>query len=200
LCQLDDSALPEDQRQAQWALWDRYFGQLVAVANRKLGSAPRRAGDEEDVVVSAMKSFYQGAAGGRFPDLRDRLGLWPLLVKITARKAFNQIRGERAAKRGGGQVRGESVLIDAADASMGGLAEIAVSDEPSPQFAAEMAEECRRLLERLPDDAMRSIAELKLQGYNTSAMAARLKLSPRTVERRLQSIREIWSASMDQEY
>ena len=31
-----------------------------------------------------MKSFCQGAGGGRFPELRDRLGLWPLLVKITA--------------------------------------------------------------------------------------------------------------------
>jgi DNA-directed RNA polymerase specialized sigma24 family protein len=163
-----------------------------------LGSAPRRAGDEEDVVVSAMKSFYLGASAGRFPDLHDRLGLWPLLVKITTRKAFNQIRGERAEKRGGGQVRGESVLVGAIDEAAGGFAEIAVSDEPSPQFAAEMAEECRRLLERLPDKVMQSIAELKLQGYSTIEMSKRLNLSPRTVERRLQSIREIWSTSMDQ--
>jgi DNA-directed RNA polymerase specialized sigma24 family protein len=190
---LDEAALPEEQQQAQQALWDRYFGDLVAVARRKLGSAPRRAADEEDAVLSAMKSFYSGAARGRFPELRDRHGLWPLLVSITARKAFNQARDERAQRRGGGQVRGDSVWIGSSDTeTRPGLAEFARTEEPTPEFAAEVAEECRRLLALLPDDSMRQIAELKLRGYTTSELATQLGMAPRTIERRLQSIRAAW--------
>jgi RNA polymerase sigma factor (sigma-70 family) len=194
LRQLDQSTVPYHRQQAQQAIWDRFFHQLVAVARRKLGSAPRRARDEEDVVISAMDSFYEGAANGRFPELRDRDGLWPLLVMITKRKAYNQVRDERAQKRGGGRVRGDSVWlgwgVDEEDAD---LADYAFDDEPTPEMAAELSEECQRLFDLLPDDTMRNIAELKLQGSTTHEIATQLGISPRTLERRLQTIRAIWA-------
>jgi RNA polymerase sigma factor (sigma-70 family) len=194
LRQLDESGVPSDRQRAQQAIWERFFQQLVVVARRKLGSSPRRVKDEEDVVISAMESFYAGAAQGRFPDLRDRDGLWPLLVMITARKAYNQVRDERAQKRGGGRVRGDSVWVgwgvDEEDAQ---LADFAFDDKPTPEMAAELSEECSRLLNLLPDDSMRRIAELKLQGSTTHEIATQLGISPRTLERRLQSIRQIWA-------
>ena len=194
LDKLGESAIPSDRQRAQQAIWERFFQQLIAVARRNLGTALRRVMDEEDVVISAMDSFYQGAAKGRFPDLRDRDGLWPLLVMITARKAYNQVRDERAQKRGAGRVRGDSVWagrgVNEQDA---GLADFAFDDEPTPERAAELSEECRRLFDLLPDDAMRKIAALKLQCCTTHEIATQLGISPRTLERRLQSIRQIWA-------
>ena len=194
LRQLDDSTVPSNRQQAQHQIWERFFQQLIVVARRKLRSAPRRASDEEDVVVSAMDSFYTGAAKGRFPNLRDRDGLWPLLVMITARKAYNQARNERAQKRGGGQVRGDSVWMGCGvDHNDANLADFAFDEEPTPELAAELSEECRRLLDMLPDDSMRKIAELKLQGDTVQEIARQLCISPRTLERRLQTIRQIWA-------
>ena len=42
--------------------------------------------------------------------LDDRGDLWQVLVMLTKRKAIGLLRREQAAKRGGGQVRGESAL------------------------------------------------------------------------------------------
>jgi RNA polymerase sigma factor (sigma-70 family) len=194
LGRLDEAAVPLERQRAQQEIWERFFQQLVLVARRKLGSAPRRAQDEEDVVISAMDSFYDGAAKGRFPELRDRSGLWPLLVMITARKAYNQLRDERAHKRGGGRVRGDSVWQGCGiDEDCTGLAEFAFDDDPTPELAAELSEECNRLLDLLQDEILRKIAELKLQGSTTHEIATQLGISPRTVERRTQSIREIWA-------
>ena len=177
--------------EAQECLWNRYFSRLLAVARSKLGANPRRSADEEDVVLSAFSSFFEGARAGRFPELRDRDNLWPLLVRITARKALNQIRDGRAQKRGGGEVRGESVWQAGEGTSIPeGIAQV-IGDEPTPQFAAQIAEQCQLLLAPL-DEELRGVARLKLEGYTTQEMAERLQTSPRTVERRLESIRRLW--------
>jgi RNA polymerase sigma factor (sigma-70 family) len=179
--------------EAQQHLWNRYFSRLVAVARSKLGGSPRRHADEEDVVLSAFASFFEGVPAGRFPDLRDRNNLWPLLVRITARKAFNQMRDGKVQKRGGGEVRGESVWRAADHSSVPEGIEQVIGDEPTPQFAAQIAEQCELLLAPL-DEELRAVARLKLEGYTTQEIADRLKSSPRTIERRLESIRSRWSA------
>jgi hypothetical protein len=118
-------------------LWERYFHRLVGLARAKLQNAPRRAADEEDVALSAFDSFCRNAGEGRFPDLLDRDGLWRLLMVITARKAAHLKRDETRQKRGGG----------ATQLSDDGLTlEYVLSEEPTPEMAAEMAEEYRRLL------------------------------------------------------
>ena len=69
-------------------IWHRYVEQLVRHARRKLGRSPRRAVDEEDVVVSAFNGFLQGVDEGRFLKLDDREDLWQVLVMLTERRAI----------------------------------------------------------------------------------------------------------------
>src|SRR5271165_6376539 len=85
-----------------------------------------RAGDLEDVALSAFASFCRGVEGGRFPQLADRDDLWRLLVTITARKALHLARDERNQKRGGGAVRDEAALggRDGSGAEAAALAEL----------------------------------------------------------------------------
>lgn len=181
----------EGGSRAVHALWGRYFEQLVRLARRRLGELPRRAADEEDLALSAFASFCHAAEEGRFPDLADRDDLWRLLITITAQKAIDQARHDGRAKRGGGQVRGESALAfgDPANTSHG-LAEV-VGDSPTPEFASIMAEECSRLLDRLDDD-LQQIALAKMEDYTNQEIADRLECSVSTVERSLRLIRKIW--------
>ena len=86
--------LPPPQR-----LWERYFRRLVGLARRKLQDTPRRVADEEDVALSAFASFCRGAEAGCFPQLADRDNLWHLLVTLTERKVYHQVRDERCQKR-----------------------------------------------------------------------------------------------------
>jgi RNA polymerase sigma factor (sigma-70 family) len=174
-------------------LWERYFVRLVQLARTRLRDAPRRAADEEDVALSAFVSLCQGAAAGQFSKLGDRDDLWRLLVVITARKAANLVKHERRQKRGGGQVLAEADLALPADGSdnLPGL-EALIGSEPTPEFAAEVAEEFRRHLEALGDQQLRDIARLKMEGYTDDEVADRLGCSARTVRRRLELIRKTW--------
>jgi DNA-directed RNA polymerase specialized sigma24 family protein len=174
-------------------LWQHYFERLVRLARRKLRDAPRRAADEEDVALSAFDSFCRGAAQGRFPRLADRDDLWRLLVVIAARKALDQAARERRQKRGGGAVRGESALSGPPNSpgAEAGLDQI-VGPSPTPEFAAQVAEEYQHLLDRLGDDGLREIAVAKMEGYTHEEIAARLGCAVVTVGRRLDIIRKLW--------
>jgi len=144
---------PEAARQ----LWRRYFQSLVRLARPKLQARARAAADEEDVALSAFDSFCDGMAQGRFPDLADRDDLWRVLVIIAARKAAHQNRRELRQKRGGGRVRREAELGAGPEPAGEVLAQI-VGAEPSPEFAAIVADECARRLRRLPEEALRQVA------------------------------------------
>jgi DNA-directed RNA polymerase specialized sigma24 family protein len=165
-------------------LWRRYFERLVALARARLLRAPRRAADEEDVALSAFHSFCRAAGRGRFPRLDDRDDLWRLLVVLTTRKAAHLVRDDGRLKRGGRlPPRGPEGEVDL---------ELIVGQEPTPEFAAEVAEEYRRLLDRLADDTLRAVAVWKMEGYTNEEIAAKLGCVPRTVERKVRLIREIW--------
>jgi DNA-directed RNA polymerase specialized sigma24 family protein len=171
--------------EAAQKLWEGYFQKMVELARQRLVGLPRRAADEEDVALSAFDTFCRGASDGRFPQLADRNSLWPLLVAITANKAVDLLRHESRRKRGG------------RPAEAGGRANPAeleqiIGREPTPEFALQVAEECRRLLDLLDDDVLRSVALAKMEGYTTEEIAARLGCVPRTVERKLRVIRELW--------
>lgn len=173
-------------------LWEDYFQRLVRVARRKLRGAPRRMADEEDVALSALASFCRGARRDRFPSLADRNDLWALLVVIAARKAYSLMRYQRRDKRGGGLVRGESALAgDGSSAGGAGMAQV-TGPEPTPAFAAQVSEECRRLLGCLASPDLEAIAQWKLEGYTNEEIADRLGRSLGTVERKLRLIRTIW--------
>jgi DNA-directed RNA polymerase specialized sigma24 family protein len=184
-------SIKDGERAMYQHLWERYFQRLVRLARVRLRSAPRQAADEEDVALSVLDNFFRAAAQGRFPLLTDRRGLWSLLVVITLRKAANLIRHENGPGRGGGNVRPLSALPAAEED--GRLFAALIGKEPDPAFAAEVGEECRRLLSRLADDTLRSVALGKMEGHTNREIAAQLKVSEPTVGRKLARIRATWA-------
>jgi RNA polymerase sigma factor (sigma-70 family) len=182
--------LKAGQADAVRVLWERYFADLVRLARARLRDAPRAAADEEDAALSAFDSLCRGAEHGRFPRLDDRADLWRVLVTITARKAADLVQHQRRLKRGG-LLRSEANLAAAALAN-DGIAQVPAR-EPSPELAALMAEECRRLFEALPEESLRQVAALRLEGYTDREIAARLGCGLSTIERRLRTIRAVWA-------
>ncbi len=111
-----------------------------------------------------MHSFVRGAARQRFPKLQDRDDLWRILVTITARKAVRFKRRRMADKRGGGQVRGESIFVAAGDGANFGLADV-LKAEPSAELAVETAEMFRVLYANLKDPLMEQVVLARIEGY-----------------------------------
>jgi DNA-directed RNA polymerase specialized sigma24 family protein len=182
--------LKRGDRAAAEELWDSYIHRLVALARMRLGGTSRRAADEEDVALSAFDSFYRRAEGGQFARLDDRDDLWQILVLITERKAIDLMRRE------GRKSRGEGRVVAFSDAEGQGPGDVA-DPGPTPEFAAQVVDEFRDLLHRLGDDSLRSVALAKMEGYTNKQIADRLGCIEQTVERKLRSIRKIWSAGRE---
>jgi DNA-directed RNA polymerase specialized sigma24 family protein len=183
------AALKQGDESAAQALWNAYFRRLVGLARGRLRDAPRRMADEEDVALHAFDSFCRGAQGGRFPRLDDRHDLWQVLVLITVRKAINLRNYETRQSRGMGKVHSLSDLSPRALESVG-------ADEPTPEFAAQCAEQYRRLIERLGDSTLECVAAFKLEGWTNDEIAARLGCVVSTVERKLARIRAKWAGAL----
>jgi DNA-directed RNA polymerase specialized sigma24 family protein len=174
--------LKSGDAEAAQNLWENYFSRMVELARHRLQAAPRRVADEEDVALSAFNSFCQGAKEGRFSRLADRNNLWPLLVAITAHKAVDLVRRENRQKR-----QGEAMALADFDQL--------ISQAPSPEFAAQVAEQLERLLALLDatgDAELRPIALGKMHGESAAEIAQGLGCVRRTVERKLQVVARIW--------
>ena len=179
------SQLKNGDRAAAQPLWEAYFHRLVALARDRLRGTPRRAA-EEDVALCAFDSFYRRAERGQFPKLEGRDDLWQLLFVLTVRKAVDLTR--REARQPGRGAWGRS-LWEQAELNL----EQVLGTEPTPEFAALVADECQRLLDRLPDETYRNVAVWKMEGQTNAAIAARLGCVESTVERKLQRIRKLWT-------
>jgi DNA-directed RNA polymerase specialized sigma24 family protein len=175
-------------------LWQRYFHRMVNLARQKLQGAPRRAADEEDVALSAFDSFCRGAEAGRFGQLFDRDSLWRLLVTLTVRKAARLRRDEHRLKRGGGVTPAEETPADTDEEP---LLEQVLGREPRPELAAQVAEECGRLLRALGDKDLEAVALWRMEGYTVEEIADRLGCAPRSVKRKLQLIRSLWEKEVE---
>ena len=137
-----------------------------------------------------LRQLLPGRGPRRYPGSTTATTSGGLLVVITERKALDQAQRERRQKRGGGKILGTPDLPDA-DGRAGGLAGVA-SPEPTPEFAAQVADECGRLLGKLRDDGLRQAAQLKMEGYTNEEVAERLGCSLRSVARKLELIRRTW--------
>jgi len=187
------SALKAGDLAAAQPLWERYFRRLVGLARHRLRAsrAASAIADEEDVAQSALGSLFARAMRGKFPLLTDRDDLWRLLVVITSRKVAEQGRRARSLKRGAGRVYSEADLVAARPDEPARLAQV-IGREPTPEFAAQLAEEWQALLDRLKNDGLRQVALARLEGYTRDEIAARLGCTRRTVARRLDLIRQMW--------
>ncbi len=162
-------------------LWERYFRRLQGLARLKLPLAQRRAGCEEDVALDAFASLWRGLDQGRFPELASRDHLWRLLVIITIRKVYRLVRTEARER---------------ADLVAEWELEQLLARDPEPGFEAQAADEYRRLMARLGDARLETVAGLRLEGLTVPEIAARLGCSSRTVDRKLALIQTLWAGEV----
>jgi RNA polymerase sigma factor (sigma-70 family) len=169
-------AVQDDKTSAVGPLLAVYFDRLVQLARSRLQQLPGMASYDEDLALRSFYSVYRRLRDTDRPlQLAGRDDLWRLLAARTILRAIDMLRRQRP-----GQVAGEHDL------------EQLVTREPTPEEAAAMADECRRLLDLLEDPELRQIALWKVEGYTNEDIAARLDCVPRTVERRVRRIRLLW--------
>ena len=167
-------------------LWDVFFERLVRLAQDRMRTNDRRVADAEDVALSAFASFCRGVENQRFPELTDRQGLWRLLVSITIHKLLHLQRDQNRLKRGGGF----RAIEPTSDSDRSAVDEL-ISREPTPEFAAQIAEQYDRWMRALDSEELTRLATWKLEGFTNDEIAAKCGRTTRTIERKLNLIRKI---------
>lgn len=162
----------------------RFANRLIGLARTHLDARVRQKVDPEDVMQSALKSFFVRHQGGQF-DLAGWDNLWSMLVVITLRKCGHQVEHYRAACRD--VQREQTPAPRSADDSAPSWE--AVAAEPTPSQAALLAEAVEQVMQSLGDDRERRILELSLQGYKPVEISTEVGRSERTVQRVLDRVR-----------
>jgi RNA polymerase sigma factor (sigma-70 family) len=173
-------AAQQDRESAVGPLLAVYFDRLVQLARKRLQNMPGMVNYDEDL---ALRSFYSVYRRVQDPDrplqLTSRDDLWRLLAARTISRAIDLIRRHRP-----GEVPGEYNL------------EQLLTREPTPEEAAETADDARRLLDLLDEPELRQIALWKVEGYTDNEIAVRLDCVPRTIERKVRRIRLLWKQEL----
>lgn len=169
-------AVQAGQSTAVSRLLETYFNRLVQLARKRLEGLPGMATYDEDVALHSFHSVCQRMRDPTRPlQLSGRDDLWRLLATRTISRAIDLIRRHRP-----GEIPGDHDV------------EQLLNREPTPEEAAEMADECQRLLDLLGEPELRRIALWKVEGRTNEEIAVRLDCVTRTVERKVSRIRLLW--------
>ncbi|MBI84672.1 MAG: hypothetical protein CMJ81_15880 [Planctomycetaceae bacterium] len=174
--------LAEGDDQAVHDFWDTYGDRLQKLAAHHLASGLQQRVGPEDVVQSACRTFLRRAQLQQF-SLNDTESLWRLLCVITITKVREQARFHLRQRRG---VQREVPLPPGDDDSQH-LRREWISNEHSPEAAAEFADEFEKLLNAL-DEEEQQFVRLKLEEQTNAEIAASLACSERTVRRILKRV------------
>lgn len=168
----------DGEEEAAAIIVERYSIRLVAMVASRMNRRFRVAVDPEDIVQSALGSFFMAARLSRL-DVSRSVSVWNVLATFTKRKMLRSIERQSALKRGGDRQRVsiDDVLSEwIADPAADGNESI---DELLSELEPPMPTDLRVVLDRL------------MQGDTRKQIAAELEIDERTVRRRWVRIREM---------
>jgi len=175
-------------------LFDRFFERLRTVARKRIPVRDRKVVDDEDLAVWAMNTFQQCVRDGKYKEIGDRNDLWKFLVSILDRKSIDHLRKQHAEKRGGGNVRGESVFEDQ-DRSR--AIEKFFLQEKNIEVIADFHDAVQSICQRLDDPGMAEIVAAKMAGFTYEEIAKQIGKSVSSVVRKLRLVRNIIAEDQD---
>jgi len=167
----------------------RFSAQLIAQARIELDPELQRKVDAEDVVQSALGSFFHRYDQGDFA-LANWNSLWGLLVKMTVRKCWRRNQFFHASRR---DIRRERF---ASDDGGDQLDPRMVDDKPSAEQVAACNELIENLITGMDLKSHRDIFKLSLKGYSQREISQRVQRSQYTVSKVLDRVRNSLEQSL----
>ena len=168
--------------QAADTIFDRYCIRLVALVSKRLSNRWKHQIDAEDIVQSALGSFFHRAKESRL-HFSQSVSLWNLLALFAKRKMLRAIEQRSSQKRGGEfrQRKIENVMAELADP----CSSSSVLQDDLDTLESE-------LLATIPADCVDVVRNLLL-GKTQKEIATELNVSDRTVRRRVEKLRSLLS-------
>jgi DNA-directed RNA polymerase specialized sigma24 family protein len=174
------------------SLFQRLLPEAQRLARQSINGQDFRHFDEDDIAVSACAKLYCELLRGSVVGDSDSDQL-RLLAVIVRQKVVDMLRMTKAAKRGGGRVRGESAFEALSDVSRQVGIDGVADCQPHGMLAAMERQNLDLLINDLPTEDLRRIALYKLEGYSNAEIARELGVCERTIERKSRMIRRRWA-------
>lgn len=168
----------QGSQDAACILLARYEVRLIALVATRLNRKYRGGIAPEEVVQSAMGSFFRVTRAGASASLKleSTASAWNILATFARRKLSRALERQMAAKRGGGLKKLSLNELPFDLTAMPNLSEV---DETLADLKAILDQDQNRLL------------ELLLQNSSQKEIAEQLGIDVRTVRRRVTAIREV---------
>ncbi|MBI1314194.1 sigma-70 family RNA polymerase sigma factor [bacterium] len=171
-------------------LLNRFSTRLIALARSRIQGRLQRRLDPEDVVQSAMGSFFRRVGDGAYQVEADD-DLWPLLATITINKLRKRIEFHQAGKR---SLDGEeSLLIGSATIR---FEPSALAYDPGHDEEVLLTEVLEAALDQL-EPRHRMIVQHIMAGESVAEVSEQLDRTERTVRRVLDRFRTILGERLD---
>lgn len=156
----------------------RYEVRLIALVASRLNRKYRDGIAPEDVVQSAMGSFFRVTRASASPSIKleSTASAWNILATFVRRKLARALERENAVKRGGGRTR---VSLDDLETDP--------STNPSVTEASELLAEIHSML----NSEHSRLLELLLENKTQREIAEQLGVDERTIRRRIKSMQDI---------
>lgn len=184
--------LKAGDEEAAAEIFNRYSARLVSLARSHLSARIRRKLDPEDVVQSALRSFYSRHAADALR-VDDWESLWGLLAVITLRKVGAKVDLFTAARRDVRKEINAHQRQGRIDETSSGHSDDAfweaIAREPTPSEAAMLNDTLEQLMGPLNEREQQMLA-MRLQGYTIPEISAAVERTERTVHRLLADVRE----------
>lgn len=168
----------EGSQDAARILLARYEVRLIALVASRLNRKFRESIAPEDVVQSAMGSFFRVTRAGGKPSIQldNSTSAWNILATFTRRKLSRALERETAYKRGGSWTKTSLNQLD-----------LDLASSPSRLEADEVLDEIHSLL----DPEQSQLLELLLENATQKEIAEQLRVDVRTVRRRIATMRTV---------
>lgn len=156
----------------------RYEVRLIALVASRLNRKVRDGIAPEDVVQSAMGSFFRVTRAGANPSIKleSTASAWNILATFVRRKLARALERETAVKRGGGRTR---ISLDDLEPDL--------STNPTATEANELLDEIHSLL----NSNHSRLLELLLENKTQREIADQLGVDERTIRRRIIAMQDI---------
>jgi RNA polymerase sigma-70 factor (ECF subfamily) len=171
-------------------IFETYAHRLIGLARSRMDGMLQQKEGAEDIVQSALASFFLRHAARPF-DLANWDNLWALLTVITLRKCNHHIEYYRAACR---NVRREAMSQSETEDSTASW--MAIAREPSPDEVASLRDILGELLRDLPERDRR-IVTLALEDHSVPEISRLVGRSEYLVRKVIHQIRGRWERLCD---
>lgn len=190
--------LKSGDKDAANELIGKYFDRVAGAARRRIKQRRLRGTDSEDIAASVFESLWKKVEKKQFSegDLTTTDEFWRLLCTMIRFKTEDHVRREHADKRGGGQIRGESIFMKPGEDKVPGLAGQSDGALTADEIAA-FKDQHEKMMKSLVDATLQEVVTLRMEGYKVSEISNHFDKSERWVKRKLALIREIWSREVN---